>query len=149
MGSFIVVPIFHEISQAIFLGYGYLNVDENLFDVLYIFTSIATGLLHYYDGPYMWYSKGTLVLVILLATRRTFQFLRIFDALSTIVVMVQKVFLDLGAFMTFYVMIIIFLSIILNVLCASNINVESQFRDDYGQYKGKGVWGFTDDAIYN
>ena len=117
--------------------------------MFYIFISVALGVFHYNDGPYVWYSKGILVLVILLAVRRTFQFLRIFDALATIVVMVQQVFLDLGAFMTFYVILLVFLSIILNVLCTSNIMLESSYRDDYGEYKGKGLWTFSDDAIYN
>ena len=51
--------------------------------------------------------------------------------------------------MTFYVILIIFLSIILNVLCTSNFQVEGIFQDEYGEHKGKGVWGLTDDAIYN
>ena len=115
----------------------------------YIGGSIALGMLHFNDGPYTWYSKFIMVIVILLAIRRTFQFLRIFNALATIVVMIQQVFLDLGAFMTFYVILIIFLSIILNVLCTSNFQVKGVFQDEYAEHKGNGVWGFTDDAIYD
>ena len=86
--------------------------------------SIAVMIVHITEGPHNWGSKLMLVIVILLALRRTFQFLRIFKPLTTIVVMVQQVIVDLRVFMTFYVILLLFFSIITNCLGAYNYRLE-------------------------
>jgi hypothetical protein len=59
-------------------------------------------------------------LVSVLAVRRTFNFLKIFEALSPIVTMLSVVIMDLKAFMTFYFIQCLLFSLMLGVTGLQN-----------------------------
>lgn len=90
------------------------------------------GIVHDIETPYTWPSKLVLVFVVLLAARRTLSFLKIFEPLTTIVVMLQTVLYDLRIFVTFYLILLLFLSLNLCVLGPTNVNMPGRFRDRYG-----------------
>lgn len=69
----------------------YLSDFGNYIDLVYIWGSIAMTFVHLELTPYHWISKVIMCTVCLLAIRRTFNFLRIFTALSPIVTMLSNV----------------------------------------------------------
>ena len=74
----------------------YFSDLGNWVDMLYLAGSVGMGILHMTleKGAYAIASKILMLLVITLAIRRTFNYLRIFDALSPIVSMINQVLSD-------------------------------------------------------
>ena len=62
----------------------------NYIDIVYIFGSVAMAILHMTleKGPYGPISKLMMLIVVTLAIRRTFNYLRIFRMFSPIVTMI-------------------------------------------------------------
>ena len=81
----------------------------------------------------MWYSRFILIICILFTIRITFKFLKIFKNLSTIVIMLQHVMVDLNIFMTFYIMLMISLSLVLAVLGLGNVRMPGMFQDKFNK----------------
>ena len=99
------------------VGYGeYLSELGNYVDLLYIWGSVGMSIVHITNSPYEWTSELLILFSILLATRRLFGFLRIFNIFSPIVTMLSKVFFDLGVFTTFYMILCFLLSMNWSVL---------------------------------
>ena len=69
----------------------YLSDLGNYVDLVYIFGSIAMTFVHIMYSPYLPISKVIISVIVILAIRRTFNFLRIFSALSPIVTMLNNV----------------------------------------------------------
>lgn len=128
----VAYPLIYEIIQMIKAGpVDYFSDTGNLIDIVYIGSSIVMSQIHSPDveGPYSWVSKIVMMLVVLLAVRRTFTFLRIFKPLSPIVTMLNNVIWDLRIFMTFYVILCLLLSLIYGVIGLSNWKIPGTFRD--------------------
>lgn len=88
--GFVSYPLCLETLQAYKGGIGdYLTDMSNLLDIIFIWGSIGMSILHYNYGPLTFYSKLIMVVVLLSAIRRTFNFLRIFRPLTTIVTMLN------------------------------------------------------------
>ena len=106
----------------------------NYIDLVYIFGSLAMTVLHMTlpKGAYDWPSKLLMLLVVTLAIRRTFNYLRIFSALSPIVTMINKVVFDLNTFMLFYGILCLLFSLMWGILGLGNPQEEGSFQDDYG-----------------
>ena len=84
----IIYPLVYETVQMFKGGIGdYLSDAGNYIDLLYIWGSVAMSVIHIVKGPYEWYSKALMIIVVILAIRRTFSYLRIFKSLSPIVTM--------------------------------------------------------------
>ena len=79
-------------------------------------------------GPYHFVSKLLMCIVALLAIRRTFNFLRIFSAFSPIVTMLTSVIWQLRIFMTFYFILCLLFSLMLDVLGLANYKLAGKFR---------------------
>ena len=60
---------------------------------------------------------------------KTFFFLRIFDTLSYIVTMINKVVFDLRVFVLFYMIMITLFSMIFAVLGVGNAHVDGDFKE--------------------
>ena len=73
----------------------------------------------------------SLVVVVLL---RLFSILRIFAALTPIVIMLSRVLYDLQAFLFFFTIIIFKFAMVLSVLGVGNVNVEGRFREKWKYY---------------
>lgn len=128
----IIYPLCYETVQMFKGGIGdYLSDAGNYIDLLYIWGSVAMSIIHIVQGPYHWYSKALMIIVVILAIRRTFSYLRIFKSLSPIVTMLQNVIWDLRVFLTFYVILTLLFSLMYGVLGLGNSKIPGGFRDAY------------------
>ena len=90
-----LIPAFYETIYIKNYGFGnYLNF-HNILTALYLYGSIATGVIHFFFEPYKFSSKVSLIVVILLAMFRTFKLLKIFTAFSPVATMLMNVIKDL------------------------------------------------------
>ena len=129
--AFVSYPFTLESIQAFKTGPSYITELGNVLDVLFIWGSIAMSVLHYIYGPLTFVSKLVMIIVLLSAIRRTFNFLRIFSALSTIVTMLSQVIFQLRIFMTFFLILCLLFSLMFNVLGIGNVLVPGDFREAY------------------
>jgi hypothetical protein len=109
----------------------YLSDLGNYIDLLYIWGSIAMSILHIVLTPYATISKILMSLIVVLAIRRTFSFLKIFSTLSPIVTMLSNVFWDLRIFLTFYGILTLLFSLMYGVLGIGNYKLEGPFQDAF------------------
>lgn len=109
----------------------YLSDLGNYIDLIYIWGSLAMSVLHIIEGPEVFVSKLLMAIVVTLAIRRTFNFLRIFQAFSPIVTMLNNVIWQLRIFMTFYFILILLFSLMYGVLGVGNYNLPGKFRDTF------------------
>lgn len=137
----VIYPASYEIIQMCKGGVmDYLTDSGNYVDLIYIYGSIAMSFLHGSSlGPYHFASKLLMCIVALLAIRRTFNFLRIFSAFSPIVTMLTSVIWQLRIFMTFYFILCLLFSLMLDVLGLANTKLKGGFRDEFWIQK-EGVW---------
>ena len=109
----------------------YLSDLGNYIDLIYIWGSIAMSILHMILTPYATISKILMSLIVILAIRRTFSFLKLFSTLSPIVTMLTNVFWDLRIFLTFYAILILLFSLMYGVLGIANYKLEGRFQDTF------------------
>ena len=132
----IVYPLVYETVQMFKGGIGeYLSDTSNYIDMIYIWGSVAMSIIHMTAGPYLWYSKALMIMVVILAIRRTFSFLRIFKSLSPIVTMLQNVIWDLRVFLTFYVILTLLFSLMYGVLGLGNSRIPGGFREQFFDFE--------------
>ena len=98
----------------------------NYADLVYIFGSVAMAFVHMVD-PYSFNSKLLMSIIVCLAIRRTFNFLRIFSVLSPIVTMLNNVIWDLRIFLTFYFILVLLFSLMYGVLGLGNVALKGAF----------------------
>lgn len=132
----IVYPLCYETVQMFKGGIGdYLSDAGNYIDLVYIWGSVTMSVIHITAGPYLWYSKALMIIVVILAIRRTFSFLRIFKSLSPIVTMLQNVIWDLRVFLTFYVILTLLFSLMYGVLGLGNSRIPGGFRENFYDFE--------------
>ena len=73
-----------------------------------------------YVGTWDYLSKVVLIIVIMTSLKKTFAYMRIFKEFSSIVTMINCVIIDLRIFMVFFFILIVFFSIILDVIGRNN-----------------------------
>lgn len=128
----VVYPALYEFVQMLKVGPSdYLSDMGNYIDLIYIWGSIAMTFVHIELTPYHWISKSIMCMVALLAIRRTFNFLRIFTALSPIVTMLSNVIWALRIFMTFYTVLMVLFSLMFGVLGIQNYKLEGNYRNEF------------------
>jgi hypothetical protein len=86
------------------------------------------NIVHIVDSPFTWYSRLLILISIMLATRRLFNFMRIFSLFSPIVTMLSQVFLDLTVFSTFYLILCLLLSLNWSVLGMANVLLPGAYQ---------------------
>lgn len=134
----VVYPFLYELTQMYVNGVKtYYSANENYLDLFFLSTALGTVAMHMTLTPYIWQSKLILVINILISTHRTFKFLRIFQALSPIIIMIRNVFFDLLPFMTFYIILITLLSLIYGVLGIGNIKIPGKYQNEFNINKDK------------
>jgi hypothetical protein len=118
----ILYPMLYEIKQMAGGLSDYFLDLGNYIDIVYIFGSVAMAILHMTleKGPYGPVSKIMMLIVVTLAIRRTFNYLRIFRMFSPIVTMIFQVLIDLNAFMLFFLILIVLMSLMYMVIGFSN-----------------------------
>lgn len=129
--ALIFYPLAYEIIQMIKGGLGeYFSDFGNYFDLIYIFGSFIMAFVHW-GNPYSFASKLLMSVIVTLAIRRTFNFLRIFNALSPIVTMLNNVIWQLRIFLTFYFILVILFSLMYGVLGIGNYKLYGAFRTNF------------------
>lgn len=117
----------YEIIQMFKIGLeDYFTDLGNYADLVYIFGSVAMAFVHM-DDPYSFGSKLLMSIIVILAIRRTFNFLRIFSVLSPIVTMLNNVIWDLRIFLTFYFILVLLFSLMYGVLGLGNVFLKGAF----------------------
>ena len=88
----ILYPFIYESLQLFQVGpMDYFSDLGNYIDLVYILGSIVMTFIHLTVSPYIFVSKFLMAMIVTLAIRRTFNFLRIFSQLSPIVTMLNNV----------------------------------------------------------
>ena len=105
----------------------------NYADILYIYGSIINCILQLWLGPFHIGCRVIMCIIVLLLIIKTFFFLRIFQDLTPLVVMLTQVIGDLKAFMTFYIILIVMFSQFFCVIGIANYKLKSEtFGEDNG-----------------
>jgi hypothetical protein len=131
----ILYPAIYEIIQMFKIGLeDYFTDLGNYADLVYIFGSVAMSFVHMSD-PYSFGSKLLMSIIVILAIRRTFNFLRIFSVLSPIVTMLNNVIWDLRIFLTFYFILVTLFSLMYGVLGLGNVFLKGAFQNAYNVNK--------------
>ena len=126
--ALISYPLVYEVIQMFKGGLGEYFADfGNYFDLIYIFGSFIMAFVHW-GNPYSFASKLLMSVIVTLAIRRTFNFLRIFNALSPIVTMLNNVIWQLRIFLTFYFILVVLFSLMYGVLGLGNYKLYGAFR---------------------
>ena len=111
----------YEILQMLRIGLKlYLRDPQNYLDMLFIMFSILTIGHHFVVHPFTFLSKAVLIVAILFNTLRTLKCMRIFTAFSPIVIMLDNVLWQLRFFVLFYVILLAFFSLGLNIVGLGN-----------------------------
>lgn len=130
----LIYPTIYESIQVFKFGAStYLSEFGNYFDLLYIWGSVAMSIIHVILSPFNFLAKIVMISVIFLSVIRTFKFLRIFQAYSPIVTMLQNVIYDLRIFLFFYIILTALFSLLIGVLGIGNRNVPGIFKDTFGE----------------
>lgn len=85
------------------------------------------SVIHGIKTPYDSVSILLMCIVASLAVRRTFNFLKIFNALSPIVTMLSTVIWQLRIFLTFYFIQTMLFSLMIGVLGLGNVKLSGKF----------------------
>lgn len=132
----VLYPFLYELVQCNQIGFkDYVTDLGNYVDLVYILGSIAMTFVHIALTPYHFISKLIMAVIVTLAIRRTFNFLRIFSALSPIVTMLTNVIWQLRIFMTFYTILTLLFSLMYGVLGLGNVKLKGKFRDNFNTAK--------------
>jgi hypothetical protein len=127
----VLYPAVYETVQMAKDAGGYFEDLGNYVDLVYIWGSVAMSILHMELTPYHFVSKVLMALIVTLAIRRTFNYLRIFEALSPIVTMLNNVIYQLRIFLTFYYILVLLFSLMYGVIGIGNYKLEGAFRDAF------------------
>lgn len=126
----VIYPTWYDSLQLYKLGWReYFSDYGNYSDMIYTYGSLANVILQNTTDPHHLYNKALMSLIFLQQIYKTFFFLRIFDTLSYIVTMINKVVFDLRVFVMFYMIMITLFSMIFAVLGVGNANQEGGFKD--------------------
>jgi len=123
----VLYPAIYETVQMAKDAGGYFEDLGNYVDLVYIWGSVAMSILHMELTPYHFVSKVLMALIVTLAIRRTFNFLRIFEALSPIVTMLNNVIWELRIFLTFYFILVLLFSLMYGVIGIGNYKLAGPF----------------------
>ena len=107
----IIYPASYDLLQFYRGGVAeYFSDIYNYADMLYIYGSLANSVLQMIYGPQELILKIMMILLVVLLITKTFFFLRMFEALTPIVVMITTVVYDLRIFLLFYFILILLFS---------------------------------------
>jgi hypothetical protein len=113
-------PFFYEMYQLSQIGGDYFTDKWNLADLCYLLMSILNLYLQATFGPFHTACRLVMCLIILMVIIKTFFYLRIFPALTPIVIMINSVIFDLRVFLFFYFLLIAFFCLVFSVLGLGN-----------------------------
>jgi len=99
-------------------------------DVMHVSLGYISLYMQYVHGSNYLASKIILVLVVNVCLVKTFQYLKIFASYSVIVTMLTNVFSDLTVFLTFYMILMLFLSqVFIVIIPATEKNLAAEYKE--------------------
>ena len=113
-------PIWYDGTQLMKSGINYFYQGSNYIDIVHISMGFLNIYMQIYVGTWDYLSKVVLIIVIMTSLKKTFAYMRIFPEFSSIVTMINCVIIDLRIFMVFFFILIVFFSIILDVIGRNN-----------------------------
>ena len=127
----LVYPVVYELTQLIKTGF-WEYIGDNKVDVLYYIAGITNIILQYNKdfGPTSVTCKVLMCYLVVNMIVKSFFYLRIFESMTGIVVMLQNVIADLRAFMLFYAILLWLTSHMFMVIGLGN-NLDAE--DDDGR----------------
>ena len=111
---------FYEVAQLCRAGLLYFFSASNFIDLSYVLVGYYNMYCQLFIGTSVFWCKLIFVIVIILSLMKTFYFMKIFMDFSYVVTMIYQVVFDLKSFLLFYFILVVFLSIILDVILMSN-----------------------------
>ena len=106
-----IYPIWYEYRQVMSEGWReYIKDAQNWMDISFIVLSFINIGFQDQVGPYHLGSKICMILLIICLILRSFFFLKMFNSMTHIVVMVWHVVLDLRDFLFLYLIFILIIS---------------------------------------
>lgn len=124
--GFLFYSAFYEIMQFCRSGVLYFFSWSNFIDLSYVVVGYYNMYCQIWMGTSRFFCKLIFVIVIILSLMKTFYFMKIFMGFSYVVTMIYRVVFDLKSFLLFYFILMIFLSIILDVILMNNPDVNYQ-----------------------
>lgn len=109
-------PIWYDGTQLCKAGLKYFYHGSNYFDIIHIVMGFLNIYMQIYVGTWDYISKIVLIIVLLTTLNKSFAYMRIFKEFSYIVTMINCVVLDLRIFMVFFSILIVFFSMVLDVI---------------------------------
>lgn len=126
----ILYPFWYDTMQLYRSGFkAYFADMANYLDLLYVYGGITNVVLQNVIDQQHFLNKLLMTIILLQQIYKTFFFLRIFDALSYIVTMIQTVILDLRVFGLFYSILLVLFGMIFAVIGVGNSNIDGEFKD--------------------
>jgi hypothetical protein len=102
--------------------------------LIFSVNALTNFILQRWLGPTHVACKLTMISLVLVVLLMLFGIMRIFGALTPIVIMLTRVLSDLRAFLTFFAIIIFKFGLVLSVLGVGNVKVDGKFRDKFKDF---------------
>ena len=123
----IAYPACYEVIQMVREGRLYLNDSWNYSDFISIFSGVVNIGQQFIMSPFTVAARANMILVVFMLLLKTFFFLRVIESMSSIVTMIRNVVYDLKVFLTFFAIIIILFSLLIDILGIGNFNLAEEF----------------------
>lgn len=113
----VIYPAYYDFKQLFKVGIEeYLSDLGNYSDMIYIWGSIVNVFLQNMLGAYHLACRIIMIVIVLQVLIKSFFFLRVYQSLAPIVVMLKTVIYDLRIFMLFYIILLLKFCLLLAVL---------------------------------
>ena len=109
----------------------YATNSENYIDLFFNVNALLNFILQTSLGPSHIACKISIISLVLVNLLRLLSVMRIFPALTPMVIMLSRVIVDLSYFFFFFFQIIFTFALIMDVLGVGNVNIEGKFRDEF------------------
>ena len=117
---------FYEVMQLCRSGFLYFVSASNFIDLSYVLVGYYNMYCQIWIGSSVFFCKLIFIIVIILSLMKTFYFMKIFMDFSYVVTMIYQVVFDLKSFLLFYFILVVFLSIILDIILMTSPDVNYQ-----------------------
>ena len=124
----IAYPACYEGIQFVHEGPSeYFNDSWNYSDFISIFSGIINIGQQFIMSPFTVAARANMILVVFMLLLKTLFFLRVIESMSSIVTMIRNVVYDLRVFLTFYAIITVLFSLLIDILGIGNFKLAEEF----------------------
>ena len=123
----IAYPACYEGMQFVHEGREYFNDSWNYSDFISILSGIVNIGQQFIMSPFTVAARANMILVVFMLLLKTLFFLRVIESMSSIVTMIRNVVYDLRVFLTFYAIITVLFSLLIDILGIGNFKLAEDF----------------------